>query len=50
MSIRVVQMLWNLTGGFFVFRGGYHSPSAREQEEMETDEPHDELKKEVPAC
>ena len=43
MSIRVVQMLWNLTGGFFVFRGGYHSPSEKEQEEMEIDE-------EVPAC
>ncbi len=38
MSIRVVQMFWNLTGGFFVFRGGYHTPSEREQEEMETDE------------
>src|SRR6185503_16915059 len=38
MSIRLVQMLWNLTGGIFVFRGGYHAPSTREQEEMETDE------------
>jgi len=26
MSIRLVQMLWNLTGAFFVFRGGYAAP------------------------
>ncbi len=26
MSIRLVQMFWNLTGGFFVFRGGYAAP------------------------
>ena len=28
MSIRMVQILWNLTGGLFVLRGGYHQPSA----------------------
>lgn len=39
MSIRLVQILWNLTGGIFVFRGGYHAPTQREQEEMEHDEP-----------
>jgi uncharacterized protein (TIRG00374 family) len=37
MSIRVVQILWNLTGGIFVLRGGYHAPSEKEQEEMQTD-------------
>jgi uncharacterized membrane protein YbhN (UPF0104 family) len=38
MAIRIVQMAWNLTGGIFVFRGGYHAPSSREQEELETDQ------------
>ncbi len=34
LSIRAVQMLWNLTGGIFVFRGGYSAPAqAREPEE-----------------
>jgi uncharacterized protein (TIRG00374 family) len=39
MSIRVVQMLWNLTGGYFVLRGGFHVPTDHEQKEMERDEP-----------
>jgi len=38
MSIRLVQMAWNLTGGVFVFKGGYHAPSSKEQAEMESDE------------
>jgi len=38
MSIRIVQMLWNLTGVVFVIRGGYHAPSQKEAEEMEEDE------------
>lgn len=38
MSIRVVQMLWNLTGGFFVIRGGYHAPTEREQEALAADD------------
>ena len=25
MSIRIVQILWNLTGGIFVLRGGFHA-------------------------
>jgi hypothetical protein len=33
----VVQILWNLTGGIFVLRGGYHAPSEKEQEEMQSD-------------
>jgi len=37
MSIRIVQMLWNLTGGIFVLRGGYHAPG--ESEARELDEP-----------
>lgn len=35
LSIRVVQILWNLTGGIFVLRGGYHAPTASEQKELE---------------
>jgi len=42
MAIRLVQMAWNLTGGVFVFRGGYHAPSTKEQEELEQDEEGDE--------
>jgi hypothetical protein len=39
MSIRMVQILWNLTGGIFVFRGGYHQPTEAEQREMGEPEP-----------
>jgi glycosyltransferase 2 family protein len=39
MSIRLVQILWNLTGGIFVLRGGYHAPSEEEQKELQTDLP-----------
>jgi len=38
MSIRLTQMLWNLTGGFFVLRGGYHAPSQKEQEQLEEED------------
>jgi uncharacterized protein (TIRG00374 family) len=38
LCIRVVQILWNLSGGIFVLRGGYHAPSESEQKEMEKDE------------
>jgi uncharacterized protein (TIRG00374 family) len=34
MSIRMVQILWNLTGGIFVFRGGYHQPTEAEQQDL----------------
>jgi glycosyltransferase 2 family protein len=37
MSIRIVQILWNLTGGFFVIRGGYHAPTEAEQQELGLD-------------
>jgi uncharacterized membrane protein YbhN (UPF0104 family) len=42
MCIRVVQMLWNLTGGLFVLRGGFHVPTEDEQHSMETDLPDEE--------
>jgi uncharacterized protein (TIRG00374 family) len=37
MSIRVVQMLWNLTGGIFVIRGGYQAPTEQEARTLESD-------------
>ena len=41
MSIRIVQILWNLTGGFFVIRGGFHVPTDQEKQSVKTDEPDD---------
>jgi uncharacterized protein (TIRG00374 family) len=41
MSIRMVQILWNLSGGFFVFRGGYHAPSVAEQKQVEEEDDDD---------
>jgi len=38
MSIRLTQMVWNLTGGFFVLRGGYHAPSETEQKQVEEED------------
>jgi uncharacterized protein (TIRG00374 family) len=38
MSIRLVQILWNLVGGLFVIRGGYHAPTTSEQKQIETDD------------
>jgi len=38
MAIRIVQILWNLTGGIFVVRGGYHAPTQQEKEELEREE------------
>ncbi|HTL27603.1 MAG TPA: lysylphosphatidylglycerol synthase transmembrane domain-containing protein [Tepidisphaeraceae bacterium] len=37
MSIRIVQILWNLVGGIFVLRGGFHVPTEKEQEALEAD-------------
>ena len=37
MSIRLVQMLWNLVAGVFVLRGGYHAPTEKEAHDLETD-------------
>ena len=39
MSIRVVQILWNLTGGIFVLRGGFHAPTEAEQHELADNAP-----------
>jgi uncharacterized protein (TIRG00374 family) len=42
MSIRLVQIIWNLAGGVFVLRGGYHAPTADQQRQVEAqddDEP-----------
>jgi hypothetical protein len=51
MSIRVGQMFWNLlAGGAFVLRGGYHSITEREQQELETDEPSEEEKVRTEDC
>jgi uncharacterized membrane protein YbhN (UPF0104 family) len=37
MSIRLTAMVWNLLGGLFVLRGGYHTPTDKEQSELESD-------------
>jgi glycosyltransferase 2 family protein len=42
MSIRLVQIIWNLTGGIFVLRGGFHAPTETETKELETDDEDDE--------
>ncbi len=39
MSIRFISMSWNLLAGIFVLRGGYHAPTAAEQEAVESDAP-----------
>ncbi|MEL7238749.1 MAG: lysylphosphatidylglycerol synthase domain-containing protein, partial [Planctomycetota bacterium] len=39
LSIRVVQILWNLTGGIFVFRGGYSEPANLDDEDDDDDTP-----------
>jgi uncharacterized protein (TIRG00374 family) len=38
MSIRLVQVIWNLVSGVFVLRGGYHAPSEQEQAALESDD------------
>ena len=35
MSIRLVQLFWNLAGGRVVLRGGYHAPTEAETHEVE---------------
>jgi hypothetical protein len=42
MSIRMVQVLWNLTGGLFVLRGGFHAPNDVEKKELENLPPEDD--------
>lgn len=38
MSIRCVQILWNLVGGIWVALGGYHAPTTADKEQLEKDE------------
>ncbi len=38
MAVRFGQMFWNLVAGLFVLRGGYHTPTQKEQQVLETDE------------
>jgi hypothetical protein len=38
MSIRLMQMIWNLVGGIVVFRGGYHVPTPIEQKQVEAED------------
>jgi uncharacterized membrane protein YbhN (UPF0104 family) len=42
MSIRMVQVLWNLAGGLFVLRGGFHAPNEVEKKELENLPPEDD--------
>jgi uncharacterized protein (TIRG00374 family) len=42
MSIRLVGIFWNLMGGLFVLRGGYHAPTTKEQAELQ-DAPPSEM-------
>jgi uncharacterized protein (TIRG00374 family) len=47
MSIRLTQIIWNIVGGIFVVRGGFHKPTETEQkqvEEEDEDEDHGEKK------
>ena len=48
MSIRLVQILWNLTGGIFVLTGGFHTPSQAEQKKI-ADEDQDDPPAQTPA-
>jgi uncharacterized protein (TIRG00374 family) len=38
MCIRLIGILWNLTGGLFVLRGNYHPPTERDQNEVVPEE------------
>jgi uncharacterized protein (TIRG00374 family) len=38
MSIRLVQVLWNLAGGFYVLKGGFHVPNIVEQKQAEAED------------
>ncbi len=41
MSLRFVQIFWNLLAGVFVLRGGYHAPTEKEAAELQADGPTD---------
>ena len=38
MCIRILSILWNLSGGIFVLRGGFHAPTDAEQHSMGDDD------------
>jgi len=38
MSIRLLQIMWNLTGSVFIFAGGYHSPTVKEERQVEAED------------
>jgi hypothetical protein len=38
MSIRLLQIIWNLACGIVVFRGGYHVPTQSEQKQIEDED------------
>ena len=50
MSIRLVQIFWNLSGGYFVLRGGYHAPTDSEQKAVEADDDDDDDSPELPGA
>lgn len=37
MSMRVVQIFWNLIGGIWVATGGYHPPTEAERDQLDTE-------------
>ena len=37
MSIRLVQIFWNLTGAYFVLRGHFHKPTDADEREFQND-------------
>jgi hypothetical protein len=37
LAMRLQQIFWNLMGGIFVLRGGYHAPTADERREVDED-------------
>jgi len=48
MSIRLTQIFWNLTGFFFVVRGGYHAPTQSEQKQVEIEDEDENSETENP--
>jgi hypothetical protein len=43
MSIRLVQILWNLTGGIFVLKGGFDIPTETQLQQAEADDEDTDL-------
>ncbi len=50
MSIRMVQIIWNLAGGIFVLRGGFHAPTESEQKEMNSGPDEDVVLQTAQVC